>query len=192
MPLEERLYRFRCVEAWAMAVPWTGFSLSALIKAVEPTSEARFVKMTTFLDRSVAFGQLQFWHPWPYVEALTREEAMNELTLLVTGVYGKPLPKQHGAPIRLITPWKYGFKSVKSVVAIEFVKERPKTFWETAGPTEYGFWANVNPTFPHPRWSQATERLIDTNEIRPTQIFNGYGEWVAPLYPDLTSRTYFM
>jgi len=192
MPLEERLYRFRCVEAWAMAVPWTGFPLSALIKAVEPTSEARFVKMTTFLDRTVAFGQLQFWHPWPYVEALTREEAMNELALLVTGVYGKPLPKQHGAPIRLITPWKYGFKSVKSIVAIEFVKERPKTFWETVGPTEYGFWANVNPTFPHPRWSQATERLIDTNEIRPTQIFNGYGEWVAKLYPDLTSRTYFM
>ena len=175
-----------------MAVPWTAFPFSALIKAVEPTSEARFVKMTTFLDRTVAFGQLQFWHPWPYVEALTREEAMNELALLVTGVYGKPLPKQHGAPIRLITPWKYGFKSVKSIVAIEFVKERPKTFWETVGPTEYGFWANVNPTFPHPRWSQATERLIDTNEIRPTQIFNGYGEWVAKLYRDLTSRTYFM
>jgi sulfoxide reductase catalytic subunit YedY len=107
-------------------------------------------------------------------------------------VYGKPLPKQHGAPIRLITPWKYGFKSIKSIVAVEFVKERPQTFWETAGPSEYGFWANVNPTFPHPRWSQATERLIDTNEVRPTQIFNGYGEWVAKLYPDLTSRTYFM
>jgi len=191
MPLEERLYRFRCVEAWAMAVPWTGFSLSALIKAVEPTSEARFVKMTTFLDRTVAFGQLQFWHPWPYVEALTLDEATNELAILVTGVYGKPLPKQHGAPLRLITPWKYGFKSIKSIVAIEFVKERPKTFWETVGPSEYGFWANVNPTFPHPRWSQATERLIDTNEVRPTQIFNGYGEWVAKLYPDLTSRTYF-
>jgi sulfoxide reductase catalytic subunit YedY len=192
IPLEERLYRFRCVEAWAMAVPWTGFPLSALIKRVEPTSEARFVKMTTFLDRTVAFGQLQFWHPWPYVESLTMDEAMNPLALLVTGVYGKPLPKQHGAPIRLITPWKYGFKSIKSVVAIEFVKERPKTFWETVGPTEYGFWANVNPNFPHPRWSQATERLIDTNEVRPTQIFNGYGEWVAKLYPDLTNRTYFM
>jgi len=192
MPVEERLYRFRCVEAWAMAVPWTGFPFSALIKAVEPTNEARFVKMTTFLDRTVALNQLQFWHPWPYVESLMMEEALNELALLVTGVYGKPLPKQHGAPIRLITPWKYGFKSIKSVVAIEFVKERPKTFWETVGPTEYGFWANVNPNFPHPRWSQATERLIDTNEIRPTQIFNGYGEWVAKLYPDLTSRTYFM
>ncbi len=192
MPVEERLYRFRCVEAWAMAVPWTGFPFSALIKAVEPTNEARFVKMTTFLDRAVALNQLQFWHPWPYVESLMMEEAMNELALLVTGVYGKPLPKQHGAPIRLITPWKYGFKSIKSIVAIEFVKERPKTFWETVGPTEYGFWANVNPNFNHPRWSQATERLIDTNEVRPTQIFNGYGDWVAKLYPDLTSRMYFM
>jgi sulfoxide reductase catalytic subunit YedY len=192
MPLEERLYRFRCVEAWAMAVPWTGFPFSVLIKRVEPTSEARFVKMTTFLDRTVALNQLQFWHPWPYVESLTMEEAMNELAILVTGVYGKPLPKQHGAPIRLITPWKYGFKSIKSIVSIEFVKERPKTFWETVGPTEYGFWANVNPTFPHPRWSQATERLIDTNETRPTLIFNGYAEWVAKLYPDLTSRIYFM
>jgi sulfoxide reductase catalytic subunit YedY len=192
MPLEERLYRFRCVEAWAMAVPWTGFPFAAFIKAVEPTSQARFVKMTTFLDRTVALNQLQFWHPWPYVESLTMDEAMNELAILVTGVYGKPLPNQHGAPIRLITPWKYGFKSIKSIVAIEFVKERPKTFWETVGPTEYGFWANVNPNFPHPRWSQATERLIDTNETRPTQIFNGYGEWVAKLYPDLTSRTYFM
>ena len=192
MPLEERLYRFRCVEAWAMAVPWTGFPLSALIKAVEPTSEARFVKMTTFLDRTVAFGQLQFWHPWPYVEALMMNEAMNELAILVTGVYGKPLPKQHGAPLRLITPWKYGFKSIKSIVAIEFVKERPQTFWETAGPSEYGFWANVNPKFPHPRWSQETEWMIDTKEVRPSQIFNGYGEWVAKLYPDLTSRTYFM
>ena len=192
MPLEERLYRFRCVEAWAMAVPWTGFPLAALIQAVEPTNEARFVKLTTFLDRTVAFGQLQFWHPWPYVEGLTMAEAKNELAMLVTGVYGKPLPKQHGAPLRLITPWKYGVKSIKSVVAIEFVKERPKTFWETAGPSEYGFWANVNPNFPHPRWSQATERMIDTDERRPTQIFNGYGEWVAKLYPDLTSRTYFM
>jgi len=191
MPLEERLYRFRCVEAWAMAVPWTGFPFSALIKAVAPMSEARFVKLTTFLDRTVAFGQLQFWYPWPYTEGLTMQEALNDLTLLVTGVYGKPLPKQHGAPIRLITPWKYGFKSIKSIVAIEFVKERPKTFWETAGPSEYGFWANVNPNFPHPRWSQATERMIGTDEMRPTEIFNGYGKWVASLYPDLNDRRYF-
>jgi methionine sulfoxide reductase catalytic subunit len=192
MPLEERLYRFRCVEAWAMAVPWTGFPFSALIKAVEPTSEAQHVKLTTFLDRSVAYGQLQFWNPWPYVEGLTMEEAMNELSLLVTGIYGKPLPNQHGAPVRLITPWKYGFKNIKSIVSIEFVKERPNTFWETVGPTEYGFWANVNPEFSHPRWSQATERMIGTNERRPTQIFNGYGEWVAKLYPDLNDRRFFM
>ena len=192
MPLEERLYRFRCVEAWAMAVPWTGFPFSALIKAVEPTSEARFVKLTTLLDRSTAYGQLQFWYPWPYVEGLTMEEAMNELALLVTGIYGKPLPKQHGAPVRLITPWKYGFKNIKSIVSIEFVKERPRTFWNTVGPTEYGFWANVNPNFAHPRWSQATERMIGSDERRPTQIFNGYGQWVAKLYPDLNDRRYFM
>jgi sulfoxide reductase catalytic subunit YedY len=192
MPLEERLYRFRCVEAWAMAVPWTGFPFSALIKAVEPKSEARFVQMTTFLDRTVALGQLQFWYPWPYVEGLTIEEAMNELTLLGTGIYGKPLPKQHGAPIRLVVPWKYGFKNIKSIVAIEFVKERPHSFWEVVGPTEYGFWANVNPAFAHPRWSQASERIIGTNEKRPTQIFNGYGKWVASLYPDLKNRKFFM
>jgi len=192
MPLEERLYRFRCVEAWAMAVPWTGFPFSALIKVVEPKSEARFVKLTTFLDRTVAFGQLRFWYPWPYVEGLTMEEATNELAILATGIYGKPLPKQHGAPIRLITPWKYGFKNIKSIVSIEFVKDRPKTFWETVGPDEFGFWANVNPNFPHPRWSQAEERMIGTNERRPTQIFNGYGKWVTPLYPDLNDRRYFM
>ncbi|MCZ6551840.1 MAG: protein-methionine-sulfoxide reductase catalytic subunit MsrP [candidate division NC10 bacterium] len=192
IPHEERLYRFRCVEAWAMAVPWTGFPFSALIKVVEPKSDARFVKLTTFLDRSVAYGQLRFWLPWPYVEGLTMEEAMNELTILVTGIYGKPLPKQHGAPVRLITPWKYGFKSIKSIVSIEFVKERPNTFWEILGPSEYGFWANVNPEFPHPRWSQATERMIGTDERRPTQIFNGYGKWVASLYPNLTDRRYFM
>lgn len=192
MPLEERLYRFRCVEAWAMAVPWTGFPFSALIKAVEPKSEAKFVKLTTFLDRTVALGQLRFWLPWPYVEGLTMEEATNELAILATGIYGKPLPQQHGAPIRLITPWKYGFKNIKSIVSIEFVKDRPETFWETLGPDEYGFWANVNPEVPHPRWSQATERMIGSDEKHPTQIFNGYGKWVASLYPDLTDRRYFM
>jgi sulfoxide reductase catalytic subunit YedY len=187
MPLEERLYRFRCVEAWAMAVPWTGFPFSAVIKVVEPKSEARFVKLTTFLDRTVAFGQLRFWYPWPYAEGLTMEEATNELAILATGIYGKPLPKQHGAPIRLVTPWKYGFKNIKSIVSIEFVKDRPKTFWETVGPDEYGFWK-----ISHPRWSQATERMIGTNERRPTQIFNGYEKWVAPLYPDLNDRRYFI
>ncbi len=192
MPLEERLYRFRCVEAWAMAVPWTGFPLSALIKQVEPTSEAKYVKLTTFLDRTVALGQLRFWYPWPYVEGLTIEEAMNELTLLVTGIYGHPLPKQHGAPLRLIVPWKYGFKSIKSIVAIEFTQERPETMWETLAPNEYGFWANINPAFAHPRWSQAEERMLGTDERRPTVIFNGYGKWVASLYPDLDDRRYFM
>ncbi|MEE9124297.1 MAG: protein-methionine-sulfoxide reductase catalytic subunit MsrP [candidate division NC10 bacterium] len=192
MPLEERLYRFRCVEAWAMAVPWTGFPLSALIKVVEPKSEARCVKLTTFLDRTVAIGQLRFWLPWPYTEGLTMEEAMNELTLLATGIYGKPLPKQHGAPVRLVVPWKYGFKNIKSIVSIEFVKDRPKTFWEILGPDEYGFWANVNPEFAHPRWSQASERMIGTEERRPTQIFNGYGKWVASLYPNLKNRKFFV
>ncbi len=192
MPLEERLYRFRCVEAWAMAIPWTGFPFSALIKKAAPKSEAKYVKLTTFLDRKVALGQLRFWQPWPYVEALTIEEAMNDMTLLVTGIYGHPLPKQHGAPIRLITPWKYGFKSIKSIVSIEFTRERPKTFWETVGPNEYGFWANVNPNFAHPRWSQAQDRMLGTDEVRPTQIFNGYGKWVASMYPNLNDRRYFM
>lgn len=192
MPLEERLYRFRCVEAWAMAVPWTGFPFAELIKRVEPRSEAKYVKMTTFLDRTVALNQLRVWYPWPYVEGLTLEEAMNELSLLVTGVYGTPMPKQHGAPLRLITPWKYGFKNIKSIVSIEFTKERPVSFWETLGPQEYGFWANVNPAFDHPRWSQATERMLGTEEERPTLLFNGYADWVASMYPDLQDRRYFM
>ena len=192
MPLEERLYRFRCVEAWAMAVPWTGFPFAELIKRVEPRSEAKYVKMTTFLDRTVALNQLQVWYPWPYVEGLTMEEAMNELSLLVTGIYGKPLPKQHGAPLRLITPWKYGFKSIKSIVSIEFTQERPVSFWEALGPAEYGFWANVNPAFDHPRWSQASERMLGTEEKRPTLLFNGYADWVASMYPDLKDRRYFM
>ncbi len=192
MPLEERLYRFRCVEAWAMAVPWTGFPISALIKAVEPKNDAKYIKMTTFLKRTVALGQLQIWYPWPYVEALTIEEGMNDLALFVTGIHGKPLPQQHGAPIRLITPWKYGFKSVKSIVSIEFTDKRPKSFWEKLAPNEYGFWANVNPKFPHPRWSQASERMLGTDERRPTQVFNGYGKWVASMYPIMKERKYFM
>jgi sulfoxide reductase catalytic subunit YedY len=192
MPLEERLYRFRCVEAWAMAVPWTGFPFSALIKQVEPLSDAKYVVMQTFLNRTVALNQLTFWYPWPYTEALTMEEAMNELTLLVTGIYGKPLPKQHGAPLRLITPWKYGFKNIKSIVSIAFTRERPKTFWEDLAPDEYGFWANVNPNVAHPRWSQATERMLGSDEKRPTLIFNGYGDWVASMYPNLEDRKYFM
>ncbi|MEE9240721.1 MAG: protein-methionine-sulfoxide reductase catalytic subunit MsrP [bacterium] len=197
MPLEERLLRFRCVEAWAMAVPWTGFPISALIKAVEPKSTAKYVKFKTFYNPKVALGQLRVWYAWPYIEVLTMEEAMNSMAMLVTGIYGKPLPQQHGAPLRLITPWKYGFKSIKSIVEIEFRDDRPKTFWERAAPREYGFWANVNPAFNHPRWSQKTERMLglgdpSTWKRRPTQIFNGYGEWVASMYPDLKNRKFFM
>lgn len=191
MPLEERLYRFRCVEAWAMAVPWTGFPISALIKAVEPKNNAKYIVFKTFYRPSEALGQLQIWYSWPYTEVLTIKEAMNDLALLCTGIYGKPLPQQHGAPIRLVLPWKYGFKSGKSLVSIEFTEKRPKTFWERAAPTEYGFWANVNPAFDHPRWSQKSERMLGTGKRRPTQIFNGYGKWVAHMYPDLKDRRYF-
>jgi methionine sulfoxide reductase catalytic subunit len=182
MPLEERHYRFRCVEAWAMAVPWTGFPMRALIRLADPLSAARYVRFTTFLRPEEASGQQYRDYPWPYTEGLTMAEAMNELTLLVTGIYGHPLPKQHGAPLRLIAPWKYGFKSIKSMVRIEFTAERPATFWNTLVPREYDFWANVNPDVPHPRWSQARERMIDTGEYRPTLLYNGYGEWVAHLY----------
>jgi sulfoxide reductase catalytic subunit YedY len=192
MPLEERLYRHRCVEAWSMAVPWTGFPLSALLDLARPASGARYVKMTTFQDRSVAPGQRQFWYPWPYVEGLTMAEAANELAFLVTGIYGKPLGTQFGAPLRLAVPWKYGFKSVKSIVRVSFVAERPKSFWEALGPSEYGFWANVNPAVPHPRWSQAQERVIGTDEQRPTMLFNGYGDSVASLYKGLESEPLYM
>lgn len=181
MPMEERLYRHRCVEAWAMAVPWTGFPMKALIDRVEPLSEARYVKLTTFHQPQVAMGQ-KGYGPWPYTEGLTIEEAMNELTMLATGIYGHPLPKQHGAPIRLVTPWKYGFKSIKSVVSIEFVRGQPPTFWNTMIPHEYDLQANVNPDIPHPRWSQKTERMIGTNERRPTLYLNGYAEWAGALY----------
>jgi sulfoxide reductase catalytic subunit YedY len=183
--LEERLYRLRCVEAWAMAVPWTGFPMARLVELAKPLSSAKYVKMTTFMDPEVAPGQRSSWHPWPYVEGLTMAEATNELTLMATGVYGKPMPKQNGAPLRLIVPWKYGFKSVKSIVSFEFVRERPVSFWEELQSSEYGFWANVNPEVPHPRWSQASEELIGTDEEVPTQLFNGYGEWVADIYKDM-------
>lgn len=192
MPLEERLYRLRCVEAWAMAVPWTGFPISTLIKMVEPKNNAKYVVFKTFYRPKEALGQLQVWYPWPYTEALTIKEANNNLAFLVTGIYGKPLPQQHGAPIRLVVPWKYGFKSGKSLVSIEFTDKRPKTFWELAAPREYGFWANVNPAFDHPRWSQKTERMLGVGERRPTQLFNGYGKWVAHMYPNLKDRRYFM
>jgi sulfoxide reductase catalytic subunit YedY len=192
MPLEERLYRHRCVEAWAMAVPWTGFPMKALLDLAKPLGSAKYVKMTTFQDKSVAPAQRQTWYPWPYTEALTIPEAANDLAFMATGVYGKPLANQFGAPLRLAVPWKYGFKSAKSLVRFSFVEERPRGFWEALQPTEYGFWANVNPQVPHPRWSQASERLLGTNEMRPTQMFNGYGEYVAGLYRGLEGEKLYV
>jgi sulfoxide reductase catalytic subunit YedY len=185
MPLEERLYRHRCVEAWSMAIPWSGFPFAKLVELAQPLSSAKYVRMETFLDRSVASGQRQTWYPWPYVEGLTIAEATNELTFLATGAYGKPIAKQHGAPLRLAVPWKYGFKSIKSIVRFTFTDQRPKSFWEALQGAEYGFWANVNPEVNHPRWSQATEQLIGTDERRPTLLFNGYGDYVAHLYKGL-------
>jgi len=182
MPLEERLYRHRCVEAWSMAIPWSGFAFAKLVQFARPLSSAKYVRMETFLDPAVASGQRQTWYPWPYVEGLTLAEATNELAFLAIGAYGKPMPKQHGAPLRLAVPWKYGFKSIKSIVRFSFTDQRPKSFWEALQASEYGFWANVNPKVPHPRWSQATEELIGLGERRPTLLFNGYAEYVGDLY----------
>lgn len=183
MPLEERLYRHRCVERWSMAIPWTGFPLSELIKKVEPTGEAKFVRFIT-ADRPKEMPGLTAapWYPWPYQEGLRMDEAMNPLALVVTGMYGKPLYKQNGAPIRMIVPWKYGYKSGKSIVKIEFVKKQPSTLWNTLQPNEYGFYSNVNPNKPHPRWSQAIEQFIPTMERKQTLLYNGYEKWVAGLY----------
>jgi sulfoxide reductase catalytic subunit YedY len=192
MPLEERLYRHRCVEAWWMTIPWTGFPLKALMDYAKPLGGAKYVKLQTFHNPDVAPGQKQAWHPWPYVEGLTIEEAANDLAFMVTGAYGKPLAKQFGAPLRLATPWKYGFKSVKSIVEIEFTEARPKTFWQTINAGEYGFWANVNPDVPHPRWSQATEKPLDGSERVPTLLYNGYGEQVASLYDGMEGEKLFM
>ena len=182
LTLEERTYRHRCVEAWSMAIAWTGFPLSRLVDFARPLGSARYVRMETFLDAKMAPGQRQPWFPWPYVEGLTMAEATNELAFLVTGAYGHPLARQHGAPLRLALPWKYGFKSIKSIVRFSFAEQRPKGMWEALQPSEYGFWANVNPQVPHPRWSQASEEVIGTGERRPTMLFNGYGEYVAGLY----------
>jgi methionine sulfoxide reductase catalytic subunit len=190
--LEERLYRHRCVEAWSMAVPWTGFALKALVDLAKPQSGAKYLRMETFLDPKTAPGQRAFFYPWPYVEGLTMAEATNELAFLVTGMYGKPVPKQDGAPIRLVTPWKYGFKSIKSITKFSFVKDRPKSYWESLQDAEYGFWANVNPEVPHPRWSQATERVLGTGERKPTLLFNGYAEQVAGLYADLKGEKLYI
>jgi len=190
--LEERTYRHRCVEAWSMAIAWTGFPFAKLLDLARPLGSAKYVRMESFLDRKMATDQRMTWYPWPYVEGLTMAEATNELAFLVTGAYGHPLAKQHGAPLRLAVPWKYGFKSAKSIVRFSFVEKRPVGLWEELQSSEYGFWANVNPAVPHPRWSQATEEVIGTGERRPTLIFNGYGEYVAYLYKGLENEPLYM
>jgi sulfoxide reductase catalytic subunit YedY len=192
MPLEERLYRMRCVEAWSMAVPWSGFAMAKLVELAKPLSSAKYIRMETFLNPSVAPYQKDFRYPWPYTEGCTIAEATNELAFMVTGIYGKALPKQHGAPIRLMLPWKYGFKSLKSIVRFTFTDQRPVGYWEKSQGSEYGFWANVNPKVSHPRWSQATEEDIGTGSRIPTQLFNGYGEFVADLYKGMEKERLFM
>jgi sulfoxide reductase catalytic subunit YedY len=175
-----------------MAVPWTGFPLKALVELARPQTSARYLRMEAFLDSGLASGQRQFWYPWPYVEGLTLAEATNELAFIATGLYGKPLPKQNGAPLRLATPWKYGFKSIKSILRFSFTEERPASFWQTVEGSEYGFWANVNPAVPHPRWSQALETPLGSKQQVPTLLFNGYAEQVADLYKDLQDQPLFM
>jgi methionine sulfoxide reductase catalytic subunit len=180
-PLEERIYRHRCVETWAMAIPWTGFPLADLLRRAEPLPAARFVRFVSFERLDQASGQKNRRQPWPYNEGLTLDEATNELAFIATGMYGHPLLKQHGAPLRLVVPWKYGFKSAKSIVRIELTASQPATFWSTIAPDRYDFTANVNPNVPKP-WDQRTEEMLGTHEKRATQIYNGYGEWVAKLY----------
>jgi len=191
IPLEERLYRHRCVEAWSMTIPWTGFSLSRLVELAKPLASATYIRFETFNDPSMASGQNGFLYSWPYVEGVTMAEAANELAFLVTGAYGKPLLNQFGAPIRLALPWKYGFKSIKSIRRITFTDKRPISFWEELASNEYGFWANVNPAVAHPRWSQAQERVLHTGETVPTLLFNGYGDQVASLYTGLENETLY-
>jgi sulfoxide reductase catalytic subunit YedY len=192
MPLEERLYRHRCVETWSFVAPWSGFPMKALIDYAKPMSGAKYVVMKSWMNTEVSPAQNQVWVPWPYTEGLTIAEATNDLTFMVTGAYGKPLPKQNGAPLRLVTPWKYGFKSAKGIQRFIFTDQRPKTYWMALGPDEYGFWANVNPQVPHPRWSQATEKPLGSDERIPTQLYNGYGEFVASLYADRKAEKLFM
>lgn len=192
LPLETRIYRHRCVEAWSMTVPWAGFPLKSLVAMANPLASARYVRFETFFDPDMASGQKDFLYPWPYVEGATMEEAANDLAFMVTGAYDKPVAKQHGAPMRLHLPWKYGFKSIKSIRRISFVEEQPLGLWEALQPREYGFWANVNPEVPHPRWSQAMERVLATGELVPTQLFNGYGEQVAHLYEGMDPSTLYM
>ena len=188
LPLEERVYRMRCVEAWSMVIPWIGFELSHLIKAVEPTAKAKYIQFVTLHDPEQMPGQRRGVLDWPYLEGLRMDEAMNPLAILGVGLYGEVLPNQNGAPIRLVVPWKYGFKSIKSIVKVRFVEKQPATAWNVAGPQEYGFYSNVNPTVNHPRWTQASERRIGDFFRRKTLMFNGYEEQVAHLYKgmDLT------
>ena len=190
-PPEERIYRMRCVEGWSMVIPWAGFSLSKLLAAVEPTSDAKYVAFETLLDPRRMPGQRSNVLNWPYVEGLRMDEAMHPLTLLASGIYGRELPPQDGAPIRLVTPWKYGFKGIKSIVKIKLVATQPPTTWNIAAPTEYGFYANVNPHVDHPRWSQATEQRIGESGRRPTLMFNGYEKQVGHLYAGLDLRANF-
>ena len=183
MGLEERTYRHRCVEAWAMAVPWTGFQLSKLIDFLQPDNKATHIRMISYSDKKEMIGvETQDWYPWPYFEGLRMEEAMNELAFVATGLYGKPMPKQNGAPVRLVIPWKYGYKSIKSIVKIEFIDSEPETFWHQVVPEQYGFLSNVDPAIPHPNWSQAREVMLGSGAVRNTQKFNGYGDFVAHLY----------
>jgi len=187
-PLEERIYRMRCVEAWSMVIPWVGFPLGELVRRVEPTSRAKYVAFQTLLDPKQMPGQRRAVLEWPYVEGLRMDEAVHPLAMLAVGLYGRVLPNQDGAPIRLVVPWKYGFKGVKSIVRIRFVEQEPQTTWRRMAPNEYGFYANVNPAVDHPRWSQAKERRIGEFFRRPTLPFNGYGAEVAHLYAGLDPR----
>ena len=188
---EERIYRLRCVEAWSMVIPWQGFPLAKLLKEVEPTADAKYLRFESVLDPENMPGQRSNWFDWPYVEGLRLDEAMNDLAILATGLYGKPMPAQNGAPIRLVTPWKYGFKSIKGIVKIDLVAEQPTSLWMASAPREYGFYANVNPEVSHPRWSQASERRIGESGRRRTLPFNGYGDEVAQLYDAMDLRANF-
>lgn len=183
MTLEDRIYRLRCVETWSAVIPWRGFPLRDLIRLLSPKSSARYVKLQTFFNPNIAPGQKnRFWEPWPYTEGLTMEEAMHPLTFVAVGMYGSPLRPQNGAPIRLVIPWKYGFKSVKSIASIEFTHERPEIFWQSVSPLEYDFWANVEPHKPYARWNQKFERPLGQEELVPTLPYNGYAKEVAGLY----------
>ncbi len=191
-PSEERIYRLRCVEAWSMVIPWLGFPLASILKQVEPTSQAKYVRFETLLDtKQMPEQKSDYVLNWPYVEGLRLDEAMHNLTILATGLYGNPLPPQDGAPLRLVIPWKYGFKSIKSIVKIDLVVEQPVSAWMTASPDEYGFYANVNPDVPHPRWPQSSERRIGQLERFKTLPFNGYGDAVASLYAGMDLKKFF-